>query len=129
MSDIRPRGRDGVAPPGWPSAVRPPGTEDWQESAVNWLREVLPPEYRRHEILRRHPELLARMAVQHVGAVLHAARWGYGEARADLPDVGDEQLGALLAAYQDVGGRAAALDREVRLVEQALRGERWNPRL
>ncbi|GAA4959496.1 hypothetical protein GCM10023205_23100 [Yinghuangia aomiensis] len=123
-------GQDGVAPAGWPRGVRPPGVEGWSETAVAWLYDLCPPGYRRHDVLKRHPELLARMARQHVEAALQAARHGYGTARADLRDRVDiHVVEALLRMYEYEGSRAAALEREVALVEQALIGKRWNPRL
>ncbi|MDI2132174.1 hypothetical protein [Yinghuangia seranimata] len=123
-------GQDGVAPPGWPRGVRPPGVDGWEETAVRWLYELVPPGYRRHEVLRRHPPLLARMARQHVTAALQAARYGYSTARLDLRDREDvNTIEALLRAYEYEGARAAALEREVTLVEEALIGKRWNPRL
>lgn len=35
----------GYVPPGWPDAVAPPGSEDWEASAAAWLLELIP-EYR-----------------------------------------------------------------------------------
>ena len=61
-------GRDGVLPPGWPEEVRPPGAPDWERTAVGWLYDLVPPEYRSHEVLRRYPVLLARFAADHVTA-------------------------------------------------------------
>ncbi|MCF2526297.1 hypothetical protein [Yinghuangia soli] len=123
-------GQDGVAPPGWPRGVRPPGVEGWEETAVRWLYDLVPPGYRRHEVLRRHPELLARMARQHVAAALQAARYGYGTARVDLRDrVEVHVVESVLRMYEYEGSRAAALEREVSLVEEALTGRRWTPRL
>jgi hypothetical protein len=37
----------------WPAEVRPPGGEDFEASAVAWLLDILPPDYRRHPVLRR----------------------------------------------------------------------------
>lgn len=125
-----PTGRDGVAPPGWPHGVRPPGTDDWQETAVAWLLDLCPPGYRRHEVLRRHPALLARLARHQVEAALHAARHGYGTARADLRDHADPHvIESVMRVYEYEGSRTATLEREVHLIEQALQGKRWNPRL
>lgn len=123
-------GQDGVVPPGWPRGVRPPGVDGWEESAVAWLYDLVPPGYRRHDVLKRHPELLARMARQHIQAALQAARHGYGTARVDLRDrVDTHVIEAMLRVYEYEGSRTAALEREVGLVEQALAGKRWTPRL
>src|SRR3712207_8593651 len=53
---------DATLPPGWPAAVRPPGAPDWEHTAVAWLFDLVPPDYRAHEVLRRYPVLLARFA-------------------------------------------------------------------
>ena len=53
---------DGTVPPGWPEEVRPPGAPDWERTAVAWLFDLCPPDYRAHEVLRRYPVLLARFA-------------------------------------------------------------------
>lgn len=130
MSENVPRGQDGIAPPGWPHGVRPPGVDGWEETAVAWLWDLCPAEYRRHEVLQRHPVLLARLARQHAIAALAAARRGYGTARTEVgPRLGPQVVDGLLRMYEHEGGRAAAVEREVELVEAALAGRRWNPRL
>ncbi|MFJ8746687.1 hypothetical protein ACIRL2_46030 [Embleya sp. NPDC127516] len=126
----KPQGRVGVAPPGWPPVVRPPGVEGWEATAVTWLFDLCPPGYRDHALLRRYPVVLARMARQHVSAALAAARHGYGTAREELgPVVPASVVGAVLRMYEVEGARASATERAVRLVEEALGGERWEPRL
>ena len=60
---------DVYVPPGWPAEVRPPSSPDWETSAVAWLLDAVPPDYRAYEVLRRHPLALARMARHHVAAV------------------------------------------------------------
>lgn len=127
---VKPRGRAGVAPPGWPAAVRPPGVEGWEATAVTWLFDLCPPGYRGHGLLRRYPVGLARMARQHVSAALAAARHGYGTAREELGRVvpGGVLVG-VLRMYEVEGARGAATERAVRLVEEALAGERREPRL
>ena len=46
-------------PPGWPAGVHPPGSEDFESTAVGWLLDVVPPDYRLHGVLRRYPVALA----------------------------------------------------------------------
>ncbi|MFI6588363.1 hypothetical protein [Embleya sp. NPDC050493] len=95
-----------------------------------WLFDLCPPGYRGHDVLRKHPLILARMARQHVSAALAAARHGYGTARAEIgPTLPAAEVDAMLHVYEYEGSRAAATDRAVRLVEDALGGERWEPRL
>ena len=77
---------DRTLPPGWPEQVRPPDAPDWERTAVAWLFDLVPPDYRAHEVLRRYPVLLARMAGDHVAAGLEAARTGWRTVRVDLAD-------------------------------------------
>src|SRR3954464_15549898 len=76
-----------VAPPGWPRPVRPPDAPDWERSAVNWLLDLCPPEYRGYPALRRHVVVLARFTVLHVEGCQAAVKRGLSEARAELRDV------------------------------------------
>lgn len=118
------------APPGWPQEVLPPEAPDWERSAVGWLYDLCPPDYRAHEVLRRHPVVLARFAAGHVAAGTHAAREGLRTLRADLRGVvPPEVIDAAIGAYEREGRRLAGTGRQVALVEAALRGERHVPRL
>ena len=65
-----------IAPPGWPSAVRPPDAPDWERTAVNWLFDICPPEYRALAALRRHVVVLARLTEtgEVAGRVLKSTR-------------------------------------------------------
>ena len=119
-----------LVPPGWPPGVLPPQAPDWERSAVAWLFDLCPPDYRAHEVLRRHPVVLARFAAGHVTAAVAAAREGLRTLRADLkgvvpPDVVEAAIGA----YDREGRRLVQTGRQVALVEAALRGERHVPRL
>lgn len=119
-----------VAPPGWPAEVRPPGAPDWERTAVVWLYDHCPADYRAHEVLRRHPVVLARFAVGHLRSAVETAKSGLGTARADLRDVvPPEVIDAAIATYEREGGRLASVLRAAELVEQALRGRRYAPRL
>ena len=121
---------DALTPPGWPPGVLPPHAPDWQGSAVAWLLELCPPDYRAHDVLRRHPVVLARFAAGHVGAGVEAARTGLRTLRHDLREVvGPEVVEAAVAAYDREGRRLVATGRQVALVDAALRGERHVPRL
>jgi hypothetical protein len=117
-------------PPGWPEAVRPPGSEDFESSAVSWLLDVLPSEYRQHEVLRRHPVALASVARYYADSCVEGARRGYRTCRRELaevvpPHAADQVLGA----YRQEGFRLAATAKGVQLVGSALRGETFPPRL
>lgn len=121
---------DHVVPPGWPAQVRPPGAPDWEHSATAWLFDLCPPDYRAHEVLRRHPAVLARVAAHHVQAGVQAARQGLATARDELSDVADAvTIEATVAAYEREGARLMAHSRSLALVEAALRGRRFRGRL
>jgi hypothetical protein len=117
-------------PPGWPAEVRPPGTPDWERSAVGWLFDLCPPDYRAHDVLRRHPPVLARFAAEHVRAGIEASKRGLATVRADLAGVvPPEAVDAVVAAYEREGARLERTARAVDLVAAALAGKRWVPRL
>jgi hypothetical protein len=108
-------------PPGWPAGVHPPGTERFEDTAVAWLFELVPPEYRRYGILRRYPVVLARMARHHASGCVEAAREGFRTARAELGDVVPPHgIEAVLDAYRREGARLVETVAAVRLVETAL---------
>ena len=119
-----------MIPPGWPAEVPPPGAPGWERRAVAWLFDLFPPDYRAHEVLRRHPVVLARFAAHHVDAGIEAARRGLAAGRVELREVvPPEAVAAALAAYEREGARLIAARRAVHLVEQALRGTEFRPRL
>jgi hypothetical protein len=119
-----------VAPPGWPRGVRPPGAPGWEHTAVAWLLDICPPEYRSYPVLRRHDVVLARFAVLHVEASQAAARRGLSEARAELRDVTDQDtVEAAVETWHAEAARLMAERRAVGLVEDALRGKRYVVRL
>jgi len=110
--------------------VLPPQAPDWERSAVAWLFDLCPPDYRAHDVLRAHPIVLARFARGHVHSAVEAAREGLRTLRAELSGVvPPEVVEAALGAYDREGRALARAGRQVALVEAALRGERWVPRL
>ncbi len=120
----------GYVPPGWPTGVHPPGTEGFERTAVAWLLDVVPPDYRLYGVLRRHPAALAAMARHHVAACVEGARQGYRTTRTELGDLlPPAGVDAVLAAYQEEGRRLVATARAVDLIARALRGEEFPPRL
>ena len=119
-----------LLPPGWPPGVLPPQVPDWEQSAVAWLLDLCPPDYRAQAVLRRHPIVLARFAAGHVEAGVQAARNGLKGLRAELRGlVAPEVVDAALAAYDQEGRRLVQAGRQIALVDAALRGQRWVPRL
>jgi len=117
-------------PPGWPSGVHPPGTEDFERTAQAWLLDVVPADYRLHGVLRRYPLALAAMAAHHTKACVAGAREGYRNARTEVGGaLPPHALEALLAAYRAEGRRLVATAQAVDLVTRALRGEVFTPQL
>ena len=117
-------------PPGWPSGVHPPGTEDFERTAQAWLLDVVPADYRLHGVLRRYPLALAAMAAHHAKACVAGAREGYRNARTEVGGaLPPHALEALLAAYRAEGRRLVATAQAVDLVARALRGEVFTPQL
>ena len=120
----------GYVPTGWPEGVHPPGSPGFEQTAVNWLLDVVPPDYRLHGVLVRHPIALATLARHHLAACVEGARQGYRTARAELgKDLPPGGLAAVLSAYQAEGQRLVSTARAVDLVGRALRGETFVPQL
>ena len=120
--------QDSLLPPEWPTGVHPPGSEDFESTAVGWLLDVVPPDYRLHGVLRRYPVALATMARYHAKACVEGARQGYRTARTDLAGtLPPHAVDTVLAAYRKEGARLAAVASAVDLVERALRGEVFTP--
>src|SRR3954447_7822933 len=105
--------------PGWPSEVRPPMTPDWERSAVAWLFDQCPPDYRAHEVLRRYPLVLARFAATALDAAVAAADGGLRTVRAELRDrVRPEAVEAAVNAYEHERHRLRAARHAVDMVER-----------
>ena len=94
------------------------------------LLDVVPPDYRLHGVLRRHPVALATLARRHLAACVEGARQGYRTARTELGGVLPVSgLDAVLAAYRTEGRRLVTAAHAANLVEQALRGKEFTPPL
>lgn len=119
-------GSPAYAPPGWPAEVRAPGSPGWEASAVAWLLDISPPEYRGYPSLRRHPVLLARFGVLHVEASQAAVDRALSEARGQLRDVASrDEIAEGLRIWECEQARLLGVRRAVGLVEDALRGRRY----
>jgi hypothetical protein len=111
-------------PPGWPAGVHPPGSEEFERSAIAWLLEVVPSDYLLHGVLRRHPIALAMLARHHLNACVAGARNGYRTARTELtPHLPPSAVEAVLDAYRSEGQRLAAAALAADLIDRALNGE------
>ncbi|MBB1483313.1 hypothetical protein H5392_05490 [Tessaracoccus sp. MC1865] len=117
-------------PPGWPGAVRPPGSSGWLKTAESFLLDSCPSEYRGYQVLRRHPVVLARMAREFVAAQLVATRSSLAGVRTSLSGVVDTAtVDQAAVVLQQEEARLVRVARGVELVEQALRDVRFVPRL
>ncbi|WP_375433476.1 hypothetical protein [uncultured Friedmanniella sp.] len=118
------------APPGWPDGVRPPGAPDWEATAVSFLFDCCPADFRAYPVLRRHPLVLARFAAHFVAGQCRSAQEGLAEIRTSLQGlVGVEVVESAAQAWLEQGARLARTTRAVGLVEEALRGQVFRPRL
>ena len=95
-----------------------------------WLFDQCPADYRAYDVLRRQPLVLARFARTAVDAAIAAADAGLRTIRVELRDrVPPDVVEAAAATYEQERHRLRGCRRSVELVEKALRGERWVPRL
>lgn len=117
--------------PGWPQRVPPPGSPGFADRAVGWLLDVCPPEYREHQVLLRHPPVLAWLAVRHVQAQAAANTAALAQARAELAAAGSDlrTVEDVLEVLHSEGTRLRAAARACELLAGALQGVRWVPRL
>jgi len=117
-------------PPGWPAQVPPPDAPGWESRASGWLFDQCPADLRAHDVLKRHPVVLAYVAVGQVDAALTALGSSLASIRSDLRDeLSPAALSETVAALGREQATLEATGRSVRLVAQALRGVRHRPRL
>jgi hypothetical protein len=111
-------------PPGWPAHVRPPGAPDWEASAVAYLLDCCPADFRAHRVLRNHPVVLARFAARFVDGQHRTTQEGLAEIRTSLRDqVSSEVIEEAAQAWLTEDARLARAKRSVHLIEHALRGQ------
>lgn len=104
--------------------MHPPGSEEFERTAIAWLLEVVPSDYLLHGVLRRHPIALATLARHHLSACVAGARDGYRTARTELgPHLPPAIIEAVLTVYRNEGQRLAAAAIAADLLERALHGE------
>ena len=117
-------------PPGWPVAVRPPGAAGWERTAVTYLLDQCPSDYRLYPALTHHPAALAWLALRHVTAQGQANAAARSAVRAELREhLEPDALEAVMVALDREHARLLGVHRAVQLVGDALRGLRYVPRL
>ncbi len=118
-----------AVPAGWPAEVRPPGAPGWEKTALSWLLDLCPPDYRGYAVVSRHPVVLAWLAGHHLEGQLQATRRALATARAELTAVPPPVLRETLDLVEGELARLVGAQRAVGLVAQALAGVRFVPRL
>ena len=116
-------------PPGWPTGVHPPGSEDFEASAVGCLTSFRLATGR----------MMCCAAIRSPWPPWRGTTWrpactaprqGYRSARTELGEVlPPHALQQVLAAYNIEGSGMAATERAVDLLLRALRGEVFRPQM
>lgn len=108
-------------PAGWPRDLPPAGTEEFEDKVCGWLLDRGPADLRMSPV-RTMPVALARIVARWVDAALEGMRGAYAAARVELgPVLTPDQVAAAQAAMEAEGARLLQVQREVSLVEAALR--------
>jgi hypothetical protein len=130
MFDSGGSGSRAYVPPGWPEMVRPPGAPGWETTATIFLLDCCPADFRAYPVLRRHPIVLARFAVEFVAGQCNATEQGLAGVRTSLTEyVPADVIEAAAQAWLEQSARLVRTRRAVSLVEEALRGRVFVPRL
>ncbi len=117
-------------PPGWPTQVRPPGAPGWEATAIAFLLDCSPPDFRGYRVLRNHPVVLARFAARYIAGQCRTATEGVAELRTSLADCADPPvIEAATDVWLEQSARLARTQRAVGLVESALRGATFTAKL
>ena len=110
-------------PPGCPSRVRPPGAPGWEATAIAYLLDCCPADFRAYRVLRNHPVVLAQFASVFVNGQHEASQRGLAEVRTSLSDcVEPDVVDAATQAWLEQDARLARVRRAVTLLDEALRG-------
>jgi len=110
-------------PPGWPSQVRPPRAPGWEATAIAYLLDCCPADFRAYRVLRNHPVVLAQFASVFVNGQHEASQRGLAEVRTSLSDcVEPDVVDAATQAWLEQDARLARVRRAVTLLDEALRG-------
>ncbi len=108
-------------PAGWPRDLPPAGTDEFDAKVTGWLLDRGPADLR-SSALRRWPLALARYLAHMTAADLDGTRRAYAMARVELGTaLAADELTAVQAALEAEGARLLQVQREVSLVEDALR--------
>jgi hypothetical protein len=110
-------------PPGWPSEVRPPGAPGWEATAIAYLLDCCPADFRAYRVLRNHPVVLAEFASHFVEGQHEASQRGLAAVRTSLSEsVEPDIVEAAAEVWLEQGARLVRTRRSVALLADALRG-------
>ena len=119
-----------VAPPGWPESVRPPGAPDWDKTAVAYLFDCCPADFRGYRVLRHHPLVLAQFAEHFVEGQCRAVQEGLASVRTALKgEVRPDVVETAAEIWLEQGAALMRTRRAVGLIGQALRGRTFLAKL
>ncbi len=108
-------------PAGWPRDLPPPTSPEFDDRVTGWLLDRGPAELRGSPV-RHLPVALARIVARVLAGQLEGVRGAYAAARADLGDrLTPDQIDVVQSALEAEGARLLTAQREVTLVEEALR--------
>jgi 1-deoxy-D-xylulose-5-phosphate synthase len=79
-------------PPGWPAQVRPPGATGWEATAIAYLLDCCPPDFRAYRVLRNHPLVLAQFATHFVNGQHEASQRGLAAVRTSISEYVDAEV-------------------------------------
>jgi hypothetical protein len=110
-----------AAPIGWPRDLPPPSTDEFAAKVTSWLLDRGPADLRLSPI-RQWPIALARLIAHLVAADLEGTRHAYANARVELGRyLAPDEVAAVQSALEAEGARLITVQRELALVEEALR--------
>ena len=110
-------------PPGWPAQVRPPGATGWEATAIAYLLDCCPPDFRAYRVLRNHPVVLAQFATHFVNGQHEASQRGLAAVRTSISEHVDAAVvEAATQAWLEQEARLARTRRAVALIGEALQG-------
>ena len=108
--------------PPWPAQVRPPGATGWEATAIAYLLDCCPPDFRAYRVLRNHPVVLAQFATHFVNGQHEASQRGLAAVRTSISEhVDAEVVEAATQAWLEQGARLARTRRAVALIERLCR--------
>jgi hypothetical protein len=100
------------------------------QTAIAFLLDCCPADFRRYPVLRNHPVVLARFATQFVEGQYHSTQEGLAGVRISLADyVSAQVVESAAEAWLEQSAQLVRVRRAVALVEEALRGKTFVRRL